>query len=67
MKNNGDKLMLGKLEGQVEMICQRMEKIEKKTDNIEKQLNQLNNFNAKIVGASMTVATIVSLVMSYLK
>ncbi len=67
MENNGDKLMLGKLEGQVEMICQQIEKIEEKTDNIEKQLNQLNNFNAKIVGASITIATIVSIVMSYLK
>lgn len=67
MENNGDKLMLGKLEGRVEMICQRIEKIEEKTDNIEKQLNKLNNFNAKIVGASMAIATIVSIVMSYLK
>lgn len=66
MENNGDKLMLGKLEGQVEMICQRMEKLEEKSDNIEKQLNQLNNFNAKIVGASITVATIVSIVISYI-
>lgn len=67
MENNGDKLMLGKLEGRVEMICQQIEKIEEKTNNIEKQLNQLNNFNAKIVGASMAIATIVSIVMSYLK
>ena len=67
MENNGNKLKLGKLEGQVEMICQRMEKLEEKSDNIEKQLNQLNNFNAKIVGASITVATIISIVMSYLK
>jgi len=66
MENNGNKLKLGKLEGQVEMICQRMEKLEEKSDNIEKQLNQLNNFNAKIVGASITVATIVSIVISYI-
>jgi len=66
MENNGNKLKLGKLEGQVEMICQRMEKLEEKSDNIEKQLNQLNNFNAKIVGASITVATIISIVMSYI-
>ena len=66
-EGNGDKLKIGKLEGQVEMICQQIEKIEEKMDRIEKQLNKLNNFDAKLVGASISIATIVSIVVSYLK
>jgi len=65
--DNNNKLRIGKLEGQMEMICQDIKRIEEKIDSIERRLNQLSKFDAKIVGASITIATIVSIIISYIR